>query len=44
MHVTAKVIMCGRVTKCCNHLLAMDMGVACRGVVVYVFLEKWQKM
>ena len=30
--------------KCWNHLLAVDMGVACRGVVVYVCLEKWQQM
>ena len=34
----------GHVTKCCNHLLAVGMGIACRGVVVYVWLEKWQKM
>ena len=30
MHVTINVIVCGS-TKCCNHLLAVDKDVACRG-------------
>ena len=38
-----KDVVKGRVTRCSNHLLAVDMGVACRGVVVYVWLKKMAK-
>ena len=36
MHVNTKVIVQDRFMKCCNHFLAVDMGVACREAVVYV--------
>ena len=32
------------VRSCCNHFLAVEMSVPCRGVVVYVWLKKWQKI